>query len=156
MYGTKQRIKELRLGIIMEAKIRYHEAHKIHFAKEYPNAFRSGHYTAPAWLKVATANGLTNYIINFVNWSGYRATRISTTGRKIGDKWIKGTTRRGTADISLTIRGKSIMIEVKVGSDKPSEHQLKEQAKERAAGGWYEFVSSPEEFLEIYDRIVSL
>lgn len=140
----------------MEAKIRYSDAHKIQFAKEYPNAFRSGHYTAPVWPKVGTANGLTNYIINFVNWSGYRATRISTTGRKIGDKWIKGTTRKGTADISLTIKGKAIMIEVKVGNDKPSDYQLKEQAKERAAGGWYEFVRSPEEFLEIYDRILSL
>ena len=140
----------------MEAKMRYHEAHKIHYAKEYPNAFRSGHYTAPVWPKVATANGLTNYIINFVNWSGFRATRISTTGRKIGDKWIKGTTRKGTADISLTVKGKAIMIEVKVGSDKPSEHQLKEQAKERAAGGMYEFVRNPEEFLEIYDKILSL
>ena len=87
---------------------------------------------------------------------GYRATRISTTGRKIGDKWIKGTTRRGTADLSCTINGKSLMLEIKTGRDKPSEHQLKEQERERKAGGIYEFCSSPEDFFVIFDKILSL
>jgi hypothetical protein len=46
------------------------------------------------------------------------------------------------------------MIEVKVGKDRPSQDQLKEQAKERAAGGLYEFCRTPEEFLELYRLIV--
>ena len=106
--------------------------------------------------QVAKANGLTNFIINYVNWTGYRATRISTTGRKIGDTWIKGTTRRGTADISMTVNGRSAMIEVKIGKDKPSEHQLKEQERERRAGGIYEFCGSPEDFFEIFNKVLSL
>jgi len=139
-----------------ESKQRYQQAHENWFATEYPNAYRNGHYTPPKMPQVAKANGLTNFIINYVNWMGYRATRISTTGRKIGDKWIKGTTRRGTADISMTVNGRSAMIEVKIGRDKPSEHQLKEQERERKAGGIYEFCGSPEEFFVIFDKVLSL
>lgn len=135
-------------------KVRYHDAHKLWFANEYPNAWRNGHYSPPKMPVISKANGLTNFIINYINWMGYRATRISSTGRKVGDKWIKGTTRRGTADISATIQGRSLMIEIKVGKDKPSEHQLKEQAKERAAGGSYEFCHNVEEFFEIFDSFL--
>jgi hypothetical protein len=46
------------------------------------------------------------------------------------------------------------MVEIKVGKDKPSPEQLKEQAKERAAGGMYEFVNSPDDFLTIYNQML--
>lgn len=139
-----------------ESKQRYQQAHKKWFATEYPNAYRNGHYSPPKMPQVAKANGLTKFIENYVNWSGYRATRISTTGRKIGDKWIKGTTRRGTSDLSCTIKGKTLMLEIKTGRDKPSIYQLKEQERERKAGGIYEFCSTVEEFFEIFDKILSL
>lgn len=140
----------------MQYKESYIAAHKKWFEQEYPNAFRAGHYTAPILPKVKTANGLTKFIMNFINWNGYRATRINVQGRKIGSVYIRSSTRRGTADLSCTINGKSLMIEIKVGKDKPSEYQLKEQAKERKAGGEYVFVGTPEEFLEVYQRFVSL
>lgn len=81
-------------------------------------------------------------------------------GRMVGGRWIHSTTRKGTADISATIRdkngiGRSLMIEIKIGSDKASVHQLAEQAKERAAGGIYEFVSTPEQFFELFDKILN-
>lgn len=139
-----------------ESKQRYQQAHEKWFATEYPNAYRNGHYTPPKMPQVAKANGLTAFITNYINWSGGNATRISTTGRKIGDKWIKGTTRKGTADITGTIQGKCLKIEVKVGRDRPSEHQLKEQARERKAGGIYEFCGSPDEFFLILDKILLL
>lgn len=69
-------------------------------------------------------------------------------------KYIPSTTRKGTADISATINGRSVMLEIKVGRDRPSEYQLAEQQRERAAGGIYEFVGTPEEFFAVYDRIV--
>lgn len=47
------------------------------------------------------------------------------------------------------------MFEVKIGNDKPSEHQLKEQDKERRAGGGYEFVKTIDEFLELFDKILA-
>jgi hypothetical protein len=117
---------------------------------------KDGYYSPPNMPKVNTANGLTLFICNYINWMGYRATRISTTGRQVGGRWIYGTTRKGTADISATLKGgKAVMIEIKVGKDRASEHQLKEQAKERAAGGIYEFISTPEQFFELFDRVVN-
>jgi hypothetical protein len=136
-------------------KIRYAEAHYKHTLERTPSVVKDGHYSPPIIPKVATANGLTTFVQNFVNWQGYRATRINTMGRQIGSKWIKGTTRRGTSDLSLTLKGKSVMVEIKIPPDKPSEHQLKEQAKERAAGGIYEFISTPEQFFELFDRVVN-
>jgi hypothetical protein len=47
------------------------------------------------------------------------------------------------------------MIEIKVGKDTPSQHQLKEQIKEREAGGCYEFISTPEQFFDWYDGFVN-
>lgn len=47
------------------------------------------------------------------------------------------------------------MWEVKIAKDKPSEHQLKEQAKERKAGGEYFFVHDPNEFFMYYDEIIN-
>ena len=136
-------------------KQRYNAAHLKHTTERTPSVVADGFYTPPQIPKVATANGLTRFIENYINWMGWRATRINTTGRVVGGRYIYGTTRRGTADISATVQGRSIMFEIKVGKDKPSEHQLKEQAKERAAGGEYYFVSTPEQFFEYLDEFLS-
>lgn len=146
---------------------RYKSAHKQYFAREYPVSFADGHYCEPVYPKVKTANGLQLAIVNFLNWSGHRAKRINNMGRlvnkvtteasgnKFTDKrWLKSAAGRGQADISSTIFGRSCQLEVKAGRDRPSEYQLKEQAKEQAAGGVYEFIYSIEEFFYWYDRFV--
>jgi hypothetical protein len=146
----------------------YYTAHANWFKNKYPTAFKDGLYSLPTIPKIKTANGLTKFILNYVNWNGYRATRISSAGRYIeaknaqghkiagGGQFIPSTTRKGTADLSCTINGKSVMIEIKVGNDKPSDYQLREQAKERAAGGIYEFISTPENFILLYEKILNL
>ena len=139
----------------MNWKQRYNEAHLKHTTERTPSVVKDGHYSPPIMPKVATANGLTLFICNYINWMGYRATRISTSGRVVGGKYVYGQTRRGTADISATIKGRSCMFEIKVGKDKASDFQLKEQAKERAAGGEYYFTHSPEQFFEQYDEFLS-
>lgn len=136
-----------------EWRIRYNTAHYNYTLLRTPNVIRDGFYTGPTLPKVSTANGLTQFICNFINWSGYRATRINTMGRMVGGRWIHSTTRKGSADISSTIKGRSVMWEVKVGRDRPRPEQLAEQAKERAAGGIYEFVSTPEQFFAIFDTL---
>ena len=136
-----------------EWRIRYNTAHYNYTCQRAPNVVRDGFYTGPTLPKVATANGLTQFICNFINWSGYRATRINTMGRMVGGRWIHSTTRKGSADISSTIKGRSVMWEIKVGRDRPRPEQLAEQAKERAAGGIYEFVSTPEQFFAIFDTL---
>jgi hypothetical protein len=136
-------------------KIRYTEAHYKHTIERTPSVVKDGHYSPPNIPKVNTANGLTLFICNYINWMGYRATRISTTGRQVGGRWIYGTTRKGTADIGATIKGRAVQIEIKVGNDKASVYQLQEQEKERKSGGIYEFISTPEQFFELFDRVVN-
>lgn len=136
-----------------EWKLRYNTAHYNYTLQRTPNVVKDGFYTGPTIPAVAKANGLTQFICNFLNWSGYRATRINTMGRQINGKFIPSATRKGSADISSTIKGRSVMWEVKCGSDRPRPEQLAEQAKERAAGGIYEFVSTPEQFFAIFDTL---
>lgn len=132
---------------------RYNEAHKLWATRETPQAIRDHGWTAPVFPKVHTSNGLTAYIINLLTWHGYRATRISASGRKVAGKWIRGSTRPGSADISATCHG-SWQIEVKVGQDKPSDKQLKEQEREQRAGGRYDFVKTAEGFIDLFDQVV--
>jgi len=141
-------------------KIRYNTAHYNYTLERTPSIVKDGLYTPPPTPVVTKSNGLTTFIINFLNWSGYRATRINTMGRQINGKFIPSATRKGTADISATIRdkngiGRSIMIEIKCGNDKASQYQLDEQKKERQAGGIYEFISTPEQFFILFDSIVN-
>ena len=147
----------------------YQVAHEKWFMEKYPSAYKDGFYLEPKIPKVDTANGLTTFICNYLSWKGHRATRINVSGRlvdgvekqpsgaKVGvKKWIPSSTRKGTADISATINGRSVMIEIKVGRDKPRPDQLSEQIRERNAGGIYEFIGTPEQFFVLYDNIVNL
>ena len=134
-------------------KIRYNTAHHNYTLQRTPNVVKDGFYTTPPTPVVTKSNGLTTFIINFLNWSGYRATRINTMGRQVNGRWIPSATRKGSADISATVKGKSIQIEIKVGSDRPRPEQLAEQQRERQAGGIYEFVSTPEGFFELFDKL---
>ena len=131
-------------------KKRYQDAHDLSFSAIIKKDGLNFNAKIPDTNK---ANGLTLAIVNFINWHGFRATRISSAGRVVKGKYIDGQTRKGSADISSTIKGKSYMFEVKVGKDKPSEAQLLEQQKEIKAGGNYYFIKSFEQFLTIYDTI---
>ena len=136
-------------------KLRYNTAHYNYTAQRTPNVVKDGFYTTPPTPVVTKSNGLTQFIINYIMWSGYRATRINTMGRQINGKFIPSATRKGSADISATVKGLSVMIEIKVGKDKPRPEQLAEQQRERQAGGIYEFVSTPEGFFILFDSIVN-
>lgn len=132
---------------------RFQQAHENYNRIKFPQAFV--HSYQPAKLPaIHKANGLTQAIVKFLIWSGHRATRIASAGRMINGKWIPGTTRKGAADVSATIRGRSVMLEVKIGSDRPSEYQLREQALERQAGGVYEFIKTFEQFILWYDQFM--
>ena len=141
----------------MTWKPRYFEAWVKHMETNHADAFAlsGGRRMKFEYPDVDTANGLTTMICTFIKWNGYRATRINVMGRKVGNKWIKSSTRKGTADISATIRGRSCWFEVKVGRDKPRPEQLAEQQRERASGGVYEFIGTPENFYAVYDMIVA-
>lgn len=118
-----------------------------------------------------TANSLTKAIVKWINLNGYQAERISTSGRwvdnskvvtdvlgnqkKIGSgKYIKGSGTKGSADISATIKGKSIKIEVKIGKDKQSEAQIEYQKAIERAGGIYFIAKDFTSFYHFYTTLV--
>lgn len=134
---------------------RYRDAKYAYEQQEYIHWIADGHFIEPEIPNTATGNGLTEFIVKYLNWIGHRATRITTEGRVLPDgKRIPTQTRKGTADISATINSKAVMLEIKAGRDRPSPAQLKEQARERKAGGVYEFIHNVQEFFDWYDRFV--
>jgi hypothetical protein len=148
-------------------KLRYEEAHKQWQLKEYPASCKDFGWISPKYPDVRTSNGLTRMILYFLKWEGWRATRINTMGRLIDGpqkqdsgislitkKFIPSTTRKGTADISATIKGRSVMLEIKISGDTRRPEQLREQELERQAGGVYEFISDPDEFFIWYDSFL--
>lgn len=111
------------------------------------------------------ANALTKCIVDFVNFNGGMAERVSNTGRwlkgetvqdvigivrHLPGQYIPGAGLNGTADISATIRCRSVAIEVKIGSDKQSEAQQKYQIRIEHAGGLYFIARNFEEFYQWY------
>lgn len=135
------------------------------FAQRYPE-LRVGQYPKFKYSD-RTANGLTKAILDFLRFNGWQAERISVTGRPIDERvtytdilgnvrqigrirWIKPNMERGSADVSATIKGRSVKIEVKIGRDRQSEAQKKYQREVETAGGLYVIATSFEQFYRWY------
>ena len=134
------------------------------FARRYPD-LRPGQYPKFKYSD-RTANGLTKAILDFLRFSGWQAERISCTGRPVDHRqtytdvlghvrqigsirWITPTMQVGTADISATVKGKSVKIEVKI-RDRQSEAQRRYQREVESAGGVYIIATSFEQFYRWY------
>lgn len=100
----------------------------------------------------ATANRLTQLIMNFLKWHQHQAERINTMGRMVNGRYIPTTGTKGSADISATIHGRSVKIEVKVGRDRQSEHQKKYQQDIERAGGVYIIANNFDQFMQWYEQ----
>ena len=111
------------------------------------------------------ANSLTACIIKYLQLHGNQAERINTTGRPIDNSrtftdcigrqrrigsvtWVPSGSTPGSADISATIGGRSVKIEVKIGRDRQSEAQKEYQRKVEQSGGVYMIATSFDSFLE--------
>ena len=116
-------------------------------------------------------NSLTRCVLDWLKFEGWQSERISTTGkyidsreqitdvvgrtRTIGSgKYIPGQGTKGSADISATIRGRSVKIEIKFGRDIQSEAQKKYQEQIEAAGGTYIIVKDFDQFVIWYDEFI--
>lgn len=141
---------------------------QLHIAKQrekYPNV--PEYCIVPYDYKDKKANGLTRCIIDWIKYNGGQAERINTMGRPIDKRktvtdvcgfkkqigsleWGKSTATRGSADISATINGKSIKIEIKIGADRQSECQKQYQMDIERAGGVYYIARSFDEFYQWY------
>lgn len=119
----------------------------------------------------SSANGLTQCIIDFITFSGYQAERINTSGRVIDNrktytdvlgrtktigstKYIPTTGTKGSADISATIAGKSVKIEVKINKDRQSEHQKAYQEQIEKAGGIYLLIKDFDSFYNWFNQFI--
>jgi hypothetical protein len=56
--------------------------------------------------------------------------------------------------VSAIVRGRSVKIEIKVGQDRLSEHQIKYGDAVTKAGGVYLVVKNFDEFINWYDSFV--
>ena len=116
-----------------------------------------------------TANGLTRCIIDYLKYKGGQAERINTTGipldtrqtytdicghrRTIGSlTWRPSGSTVGSADISATINGRSVKIEVKIGRDRQSDAQRRYQTQVEQAGGYYYIARNFTEFVRWYHQ----
>lgn len=116
-------------------------------------------------------NSLTRSIIRHLQLHGHQAERINNEGRVIAKtrtaqdylmggtrkvttyKRIRSSMQRGTADISATIHGKSVKIEIKVGKDRQSEAQKRYQEQVERAGGVYIVIRDFDQFEAWYNAI---
>jgi hypothetical protein len=139
--------------------------------KLYPNV--PDHGMKPVKYEDKTANGLTKCILDFLNLSGHFAERINTMGRIIDGrkqvtdiigrtktigttKYIPTTGTKGSSDISATINGKSVKIEVKIGSDRQSKYQIEYQERTERSGGIYLIARDFESFYNDYKKIIEM
>ena len=123
--------------------------------------------------KQSRANDITKAIIKFLRLSGHQAKRINTMGRTIDNrrtvydclgharqigstKYIPTTGTKGSADISATINGRSVKIEVKAGRDRMSAAQRQYQADIEKAGGVYVIAHSFDGFYEWYREYIQV
>lgn len=117
-----------------------------------------------------TANGLTRCIVDYIRFMGGQAERINTIGipidkrRQVTDvlgrtqtigsvEWRRGGGTAGSADISATIRSKSVKIEVKIGNDRQSPAQREYQQAVEQAGGLYYIAKDFTSFVQWYHRM---
>ena len=104
-----------------------------------------------------TANGLSRCIIDFLNsQNGCHAERISNEGvmRKDGNgRAFRATSsmQNGTADISATIYGRSVKIEIKINKDVQSKAQKDYQCQIENARGYYVIAKDFASFLDWFN-----
>jgi hypothetical protein len=145
-----------------EYKALLHELKLQRYAITHPNFPQD--YIPKTMYKDSTANGLTRAICDFINYQGYQAERINTmgtarekkttAGKVIGVTWTKGTSTAGSADISATIKGRSVKIEVKIGKDRQSEAQKRYQENIEKAGGIYIIAKDFDSFVDWYENFI--
>jgi hypothetical protein len=136
-------------------------------AKKEKFSSKPAEYLAPVKYRDDCANGIMRCNIDFLRTKGHQAERISTTGRIIDNtktitdilgrqrvigsvNWIKGNTTTGSADISATIKGWSVKIEVKI-KDKQSQAQKDYERSIIQAGGLYYIARNFSRFIAWYN-----
>ena len=152
-------------------KIRFQQLYLKYTLEKYPSFIGREAHLPPPKLKEGGANNLTRLVIDFLTYNECQAERISSQGqyrdgkktvvdcigrkRTIGSGiWTPGTSTKGTADISATIKGRSVKIEIKWGADRQSYAQKEYQLSIEKALGIYIIVKTFDDFVLWYDNFI--
>lgn len=146
----KQELKRMKLDSIQKAAPGFFDLSGGHAMKVKP-------------YKDDTANGLTKCIVDWINFDGGHANRVNTQGQVRKERiqlafgnsrdimrYTRSTTNLGTADVLAIIKGKAVSIEIKIGKDSLSKHQLAEQDRVTRAGGLYFVATDMQSFVDWY------
>lgn len=106
----------------------------------------------------ATTNNITKAIINYLIDKGHFADRVNRTGiyDPTTGNWRKSNTKNALFDIycCLAPNGKSLWVDVKKGSDTPSDGQIKFKEMIESCGGYAIFANTYQEFTNFYEQII--
>jgi len=155
-----------------ENKKRFESLYLKNKLENYPSFIGRENCIPKADLKENGANALTKLVIQWIEFNNGQAERISNTGlyrdgkkqvidcigrkRTIGSGiWTPGTGTNGTADISSTIKGRSVKIEIKWQKDKQSDAQISYAESITKAGGIYIIVKTFDDFIDWWDNFES-
>ena len=155
-----------------ENKQRFEQLYLKNKLENYPSFIGRENCIPPADTKEAGANDLTRLVIDFIIFNDGQAERISSMGRYIDGtkqvtdcigrkrtigtgKYVKSTTTNGTADISATIKGRSVKIEIKWKKDTQSDNQKKYQQSIEKSGGIYIIIKTFDDFIDWFDNFYS-
>ena len=155
-----------------ENKQRFEQLYLKNKLENYPSFIGRENCMPPANTKESGANDLTRLVIDFIIFNDGQAERISSMGRYIDGtkqvtdcigrkrtigtgKYVKSTTTNGTADISATIKGRSVKIEIKWKKDTQSDNQKKYQQSIEKSGGIYIIIKTFDDFIDWFDNFYS-
>lgn len=124
-----------------------------HQRKRYP--LTPDYARPPQKYNTNNANGLTQAIIDFIDFSGGWATRVSVEGRYIESLGLRipSSVKKGTPDILACYKGAFLAIEIKIGKDSMSENQLNVR-RAIINGQGYHFVAT--DFENFYEWIQTI
>jgi len=120
-----------------------------------------------------TEKGLKQCIVDFCKFTGNHAEPINNRGTRIDNRvvvencigqlktigsvaWAYSSQQKGTADVSATIKGRSVKIEIKIGKDYQRPAQAAYQKQIESAGGIYIIVKTFDEFYQWYQKFVNI
>lgn len=101
-------------------------------------------------------NSLTKCVQDCIELTGGFVERVNSTGMLVktkgGERWVKGSSRAGTADLHCMIRGLAVKIEIKCRytNDRQSQAQKEYQRDIEKAGGIYVIVRDFTQFYNWY------
>lgn len=149
----KVKRKKVTVPLMPKSRQRYLDAHKKWHSKQYPTANKDGLYSPPKMFPINGGAAMDKFIINFVVWDGWSATKVAVMLKR-GEEFIRTGAKDGTFDVHCTIKSRSVKIDTKHSKDTASKAQIKMQERERNAGAIAEFLGSIEEFFILYDKIL--